>query len=398
MDAIIPCKRNHWDIAGRQRLHQHTNVLVLRSFEVWFGRQRKLGMNRLLGSMRTVFVLCFSLTIAVAAESRTVHFRDKPAVDVRFEFQVNAVSLHEPVVVLFKVHNGLSQPITIEVGASVRQYFDLSLTTPSGQVLHKEPFEGRVDIVTYGTGTVVVEPGGDYEEPLVMNKWFPFAAQGTYILVSRLTSDIETRDGSFQSASQTAQLRVHPRDPARLHKICEELEKQGEGAPTVEAAQYPALALSHVEDPIAVPYLARFLSSHALGSDLAVSGLARIGNDAAIEVLLSALNDSWGNIDDAATRSLTQLQDHIADSRLKETVQKAVQRKSEQARNEAIKAQIAYLDYRDADLQHTAIKTLTQMNALEQAAPTLLRLANDPNQPPNVVADAKAALQCIHPQ
>jgi HEAT repeat protein len=144
--------------------------------------------------------------------------------------------------------------------------------------------------------------------------------------------------------------------------------------------------------------LARFLSSHALGSDLAVSGLARIGNDAAIEFLLSALHDSWGNIDDAATRSLTQLRDHIADPRLKDTVQKAVQRKSEQARNEAIKTQIAYLDYRDPDLQHTAIQTLTQMNALEQAAPILQRLAKDPNQPPNVVADAKAALQCIHPQ
>jgi hypothetical protein len=342
-----------------------------------------------------ILVLCCS-AIAFAAEARTV--ADKPAVDVRFEFQDKVASLYEPVVVLFKVHNGLSQPITVEVGALVRQYFDLALTTPSGQVLHKEPFEGLVDIVTSGNGTVEVRPGDDYKEPLVMNKWFSFAAQGAYTLVSRLTSDIETSDGSFQGESQTAQLRITPRDPARLHKICEELEKQAEGATTVEAAQYPVLALSYVEDPIAVPYLARLLSSHALLSDTAVAGLARIGNDAAIEVLLSLLNDNWGNIDDAATRSLAQLQDRIADARLKETIQKAVQRKSERTRNEAIKAQIAYLDYHDPDLQHTAIRTLTQMNALEQAAPVLQRLANDPNQPPNVVADAKAALQRIRPQ
>ena len=343
-------------------------------------------------------VLYGSLAIAFAAESRNVHLPDIPAVDVRFEFQDNVVSLHEPVVVWFKVHNGLSQPITVRVGALVRQYFDLALTTPSGQVLHKEPFEGLVDIVTSGNGTAVVQPGDEYKEPLVMNKWFPFATQGPYALVSRLTSDIETPDGSFQAEAHTAKLRITPRDPARLHKICEELEKQAEGAPTVEAAHYPVLALSYVEDPIAVPYLARLLSSHALLSDTTVAGLTRIGNDAAIEVLLSALNDSWGNIDDAATRSLAQLQDRIADPRLKETVQKAVQRHSERARNEAIKAQIAYLDYRDPDLQHTAIQTLTQMNALAQAEPVLQRLANDPNQPPNVVADAKAALQHIHPQ
>jgi non-ribosomal peptide synthetase component F len=349
-------------------------------------------------SMRTfVLVLCCS-AIAFAAEARTVHFADKPAIDVRFDFQDKVVSLHEPVVLLFKVHNGLSQPITVKVGALVRQYFDLVLTTPNGQVLHKDPFEGLVDIVTSGNGTVVIEPGDDYKEPLVMNKWFPFAAQGTYTLTSRLTSDIETADGTFQAESRTAQLRVNPRDPARLSKICEELEKQAEGAQTAEAARYPTLALSYVEDPIAVPYLARLLSSHALLSDTAVVGLARIGNDAAIEVLLSALNDSWGNIDDAATRSLAQIQDRIADPRLKETVQRAVQHKSERTRNEAIKAQIAYLDYRDPDLQHTAIQTLTQMNALEQAAPVLQRLANDPNQPPNVVADAKAALQRIHLQ
>jgi uncharacterized protein (UPF0147 family) len=36
-------------------------------------------------------------------------------------------------------------------------------------------------------------------------------------------------------------------------------------------------------------------------------------------------------------------------------------------------------------------------NALEQAEPVLQRLANDPNQPANVVADAKAALQRLHP-
>jgi hypothetical protein len=35
-------------------------------------------------------------------------------------------------------------------------------------------------------------------------------------------------------------------------------------------------------------------------------------------------------------------------------------------------------------------------SALRQAEPALQRLANDPGQPSNVVADAKAALQKLH--
>ncbi len=355
--------------------------------------------------MRTIFLgLCCSLAIGtIAVESRTGHFSSKPPsqVDVRFGFQENVVTLHEPVVVLFEVHNGLKQPITVTVGALVRQFFDFSLTTPSGQVLHKAPFDGQVDIVTVGNGKITVEPGADYKEPLVMNQWFPFATQGTYTLTSRLTSDIETEDGSFQTESETAQLHVNPKNPARLNKICEELAKQVVTAPNAHAAQEPARVLSYVEDEIAVPYLARVLSTNTLTQRFAVAGLERIGNDAAVEVLLSTLNND-NNADAAqlATMSLGRMQDRIANPRLKETVKRAVERSSARARNEFINMQITYLDYRDPNLQEAAIQALMQMDqndGLRQAEPALQRLANDPNQPANVVAGAKAALQKLHP-
>jgi hypothetical protein len=347
-----------------------------------------------------VLVLCCLAIAVVAAESRIDRLPGAPkSVAVHFTFQEKVVSLREPVVVVFEVHNGLSQPITVTVGALVRQFFDFSLTTPRGQILRKEPFGGLVDIVTAGDGKIIVAPGADYKEQLVMNQWFPFAAQGTYTLTSTLTSDIETEDGSFQAEAQTAQLRVNPRDPARLNKICAELEAQAEAASTVEASQGPTRALSYVEDPIAVPYLARVLSAHTLSYEMAIAGLQRIGDDAATEVLLSALHDSYGDIEISASRALSQMEGRIANPRLRETVKQAIQRSSERARNEFIKTQIAYLDYRDPNLQETAIQTLVQMdqNALEQAESALQRLANDPTQPANVVAAAKAALQKLHP-
>jgi hypothetical protein len=349
-------------------------------------------------AMRTNLGLC-CLLLVMATVAAMSHAQKVPReIDVQFRFQERVVTLHEPVVLLFEVHNGLKQPITLTVGSLTRQFYDLKLTTPRGQVLHKDPFNGQVDIVTIGNGKITVEPGSDYNEPLVMNQWLPFASQGTYTLTSKLTSDIETAEGSFLAESETAQLRINPRDPARLNKICAELARQVEMATSVDAAQFPARALSYVDDPIAVPYLAHVLSAHTLAYEKAVQGLERIGNDEAVEVLLSALNENYGDIAELATWSLGRMQDRITNPRLKETVRKAVERSSEQARNEFIKTQIAYLDYRSPQLQYAAIQNLARVqDGLQRAEPALQRLANDPNQAADVRAAAKDALQKLHP-
>src|ERR1700682_1751084 len=314
--------------------------------------------------MRTILNLCCSLILVASTAARTN--RAPKEIDVHFRLQENVVTLNEPVLIFFEVHNGLKHPVVVTVGALVRQFFDFALKTPSGEVLHKDQIgPGGValyqDFVTVGDGKVTVEPGGDYKEPLVMNQWFPFATQGVYSLTSNLTSDIETADGTFQAPSQTVQLRVNPRDPVRLAKICAALARRAEAATTVVEAQFPSLALSYVTDPIAIPYLARLLSAHTLVYNPAVSGLERIGNDEAAEALLSAMNENWGDIPELATRSLARMQDRIANPHLKETVKKAVERSSERARNEFIKTQIAYLDYRSPSLQQTAIQSLMKV-------------------------------------
>jgi len=350
--------------------------------------------------MRAILCLCCSFLAMPVLRAGTRHYAPQASknVGLHFRFQEKVVTLHEPVVVFFEVHNGLSQPITVTVGALVRQFFDLSLTTPEGQVLHKDPFGGQIDIVTAGNGKITIVPGSNYREPLVMNEWFSFASQGTYLLASKLTSEIETADGNFVAEKETAEVRVNPRDPVRLNRICADLAKQVEMASNVDAAQFPARALSYVDDPIAVPYLARVLSAHTLAYEKAIAGLERIGNDEAVEVLLSALNENYGDIAELATRSLGRMQDQIANPRLKETVKKSVERSSARARNEYIKTQIAYLDYRSPDLQLAAIQNLMRVqDGLQQAEPILQRLVNDSKQPASVRAAAQDALKKLHP-
>ena len=349
-------------------------------------------------ALRAIFGLCCSLLVVATAATTSRAPKAPEQVDVHFRFQEGVVTLHEPVVLLFEVHNGLKEPITVTVGSLSREFYDLTLTTPSGQVLRKDPFSSQVDIVTLGNGKIIVEPGADYQEPLVMNQWFPFESQGTYSVTSKLTSDIETADWSFQAESQTAQLLINARDPTRLNKTCADLEQQAEMASTVEAAQLPALELSHANDPIAVRSLDRLLSARTLAYEKAVQGLERIGTDEAVEVLLSALNENWGDIATLARTSLGRMQDRIANPGLRETVEKAVERSSERARNEFIKTQIAYLDYGSPELQCAAIRNLTEVeDGLEQAEPILRQLADDPNQGADVRAGAKDALQKLHP-
>jgi len=191
--------------------------------------------------MRRILGLCCSFVVmATVAATRQVPKAPRQ-IDVHFRFQERVVTPHEPVVLMFEVHNGLNQPITVAVGPLTRQFYDLTLTTPSGQVLHKEPFEGKIDIVTAGNGKIVVTPGGDYQEPLVMNQWFPFESQGKYSLTAKLTSDIETPEGSFQGETQTAHLLITKRDPTRLRKVCTDLEQQEEIAIIVPQRQRNSL-------------------------------------------------------------------------------------------------------------------------------------------------------------
>jgi HEAT repeat protein len=79
---------------------------------------------------------------------------------------------------------------------------------------------------------------------------------------------------------------VTPRDPERLESVCEGLRKRAMNVNAWEASKV-AFALSYVDDPLAVPYLGRVLEESFPGKEAAISGLARIGNPEAVQLLTS---------------------------------------------------------------------------------------------------------------
>ncbi len=279
--------------------------------------------------MRPAAVLgvCSAFAIAMLGDVPSMRpSQDRPApnrVDVHYTFEESSIALNEPVLLLFSLRNGLSQGVTLTLGRQSRQYFQFSLTTPDGQTLQEGPLP--VGGVTFGSGKVTVAPGADYQQRLLLNQWFQFKSQGTYVVTARLTTEMDVSgNGSLPPQDGTVRFRITARDPSRLQKVCAGLARQVVTAPDTGAAQEPALILSYVDDPVAVQYLAKVLSSRKLTQHLAVAGLERVGNDEAIKVLLRALHDRFSDIADLSRQALGRLHDRISDPALKEKVSRAL--------------------------------------------------------------------------
>jgi hypothetical protein len=208
------------------------------------------------------------------------------------------------------------------LGVNNVQWFEFVLTFPSGQVIqgHPQPSEGIKPQENFRIG-----PGEDYKQELILNQWFELDTPGKYLLTARLNTVIDVgRMGAVSPPAQTLPLEIKPRDIYRLRKVCAQLASQVENATSVEEERQPALKLSYVNDAIAVPYLAQVLAKHMFNHNLAIAGLERIGNDAAIEVLLTTMNDTYGDMGDLSRQALTRVQDRIPNANLKETVRRAL--------------------------------------------------------------------------
>lgn len=273
-------------------------------------------------------ISCVVLLASARANGKDQLPTKEPVGEVRARFVLASaeVTIGEPVVLSFSVRNESNEPLTIVMGAQGRQYFEFNLTLPDGRRISNSSFTAT-DVVTFGTGTITVAPAGDYTKELVMNQWFSFGAIGTYFISSKLTTTVNQSPYTSAFGPETLRLIVTPRDPLRLERVCQKLTQEISAATNAEEAQQPALKLSYVQDPIAVPYLARALQEPKLIAHLIVPGLQRIGNDAAVGVLLSAFRQET-NHDNAelAERALTLLQDRISNPQLRSKVKAALKR------------------------------------------------------------------------
>jgi hypothetical protein len=246
------------------------------------------------------------------AEIRTsskVDALEKAKLRVSYSLLQDHITLHEPVILNFAIENDTSVTLLVNLGANRKEVFAFTIRKPDGSNVELPPKRAEGSSMI---GRVSLQPAQDFKQKLLLNEWFDFAKPGQYEIAVRLVKpEVTPRGFNIYDISDTPEFRitldVQPRDPARLKELCVQLKDQIIKAVTVDEATEPAEALSYVNDPIAVPYLAEVLKSDRLLEAYAISGLERIGTDEAIKALEVASRSRNRDVALMAKRALERL-------------------------------------------------------------------------------------------
>jgi hypothetical protein len=246
---------------------------------------------------------------------------------VSYKTTTPKVTLKEPVIIEFEAKNQTDSPVKLDVGFNRVGNFLVSFDGPgaaNGRLL-------QIGASGLGrSGVIILQSGKTYMQSLLLNRWIEFKFPGTYQIEVRLSESAHNLEGVAVGGTDSFRgtVEVLPEDLSQLHRTCESLSRLVEDATSVENAEMPALSLSYVNDPIAVPYLERVLHTPGVGAlqgGVAVQGLARIGNDDAIRALISALDMVDNPVTSiSAGTALGQIKSQTDDSVRKEMIQDAL--------------------------------------------------------------------------
>jgi len=234
---------------------------------------------------RCVFLLAGALGLCLPSAGRPA---TTGGVTIVFTIPESKVSLHEPVYIQFSIHNGLDEDVRFDMGLDGKHNFEFSVKKPDGSWARIPPKEYPPYVGGRAVEKAPLAPGKTFTKTMLLNEWYQFPAPGRYVVEAKLGGEVQTVSGTPIAPALATEIpvQVTPRDPKRLESVCEELRKGAMNANAWEASQ-AALALSYVDDPIAVPFLGRVLKESFAGKEAAISGLARIGNPEAVQILTS---------------------------------------------------------------------------------------------------------------
>lgn len=227
---------------------------------------------------------CLAVLMSLTASAVLAQGR----VEVSFELPQSSVTASELVYVRFSIHNGLKEKIGLDPAAGRDSPIDLSVDEPDGSTSHlSPPLHGGLLQVP----ALVIPPNSSKEMSSLLNELYQFKKPGNYKLKIKLSGSLRTQSGKLlDQPPQELALSVSPRDPQRLDEVCKALAKASSGYSDYGALKEAATALSHVEDPVAIPYLQQVIAEHNFVSEIAVKGLVRIGSPEALRALESELD------------------------------------------------------------------------------------------------------------
>ncbi len=234
----------------------------------------------------------------------------------------DTVTLHEPAFIQFLARNDCSYQAHIDLGYDRLAAFKFTITTPSERVDRPqlEMSEGISRI-----GSVPIDPGETYKQTLVLNRWIEPTETGQYRVDAQVTLEIltpgERAQGDF---AHSLTLQVLPRNPERLEKVANSLLEQAGSVRDKAQAMEAALALSYMDDPVAIPYLEKLLNRDSSLAGYASAGLERIATPDAVLILLGDVNSTNSEVRAAVLNSLYYVQKKTLDPELKRKIEAAL--------------------------------------------------------------------------
>jgi len=217
-------------------------------------------------------------------------------------------TVNEPVFVKFTIHNWLPEAVVSELAMNDNGYggFWGKITRPDGQT--DEGPKARAEELV-GFNRVTIGPSESSSMTLLVNKWFDFDEPGRYVLELGITKPLRTESGVkvTERAGGRLIIEVGPRDPARLEKICARLEREILASPGASSAEAEE-TLTHIKDPVAVPFLAHLLQ--AQDGKLAyvyAAALERIADGPAVDALIEHVNDKSEDRRESVRSSLDRI-------------------------------------------------------------------------------------------
>jgi len=210
---------------------------------------------------------------------------------VSINLEKTTVTQGEPVLVDVRVENQSWPALDLDLGGDGKGNVLIGVKMPNGKKVWKPAPDVRAGVLVF-LGGVHLQLGETYSEALVLNEWFRFEEVGTYDVQVNLKAPIRVGETILPVTSFIQHLEVRAKDPSRLTAACEDLAARVQDRRTAQDAQAAALALSYVDDVVAVRSLERVLRGPPGFEQSAASGLARIGNDDAVAALIRSLGVS----------------------------------------------------------------------------------------------------------